>query len=100
MKMRIAFAAAAMFAASAAAPAFAGESHFRTAAPQSFTAQDLQNYGLGAHDAKAVKSLQDKGYQVQVMSKDEAQQYRAGMTNTTWFIIGAAAVVIVILAVS
>lgn len=74
MKSRIAIAAAAMLAASIAAPVFAGESHFRTAAPQAFSAQDLQNYGLSAHDAKDVQSLQDKGYQVQVMSKEEAQQ--------------------------
>lgn len=101
MKSRIALAVAAALATSVvAAPAFAGEANFRTASPQAFTAQDLQNYGLSAKDASEVQSLQDKGYKVQVMTKEEAQQYRAGMTNTTWFVIGAAAVVIVILAVS
>lgn len=100
MKSRIAIAAAAMLAASVAAPAFAGEAQFRSAAPQSFTTQDLQNYGLSAKDANEVKSLQDKGYQVQVMTKEEAQKYRAGLTDSTWLILGAAAVVIIIVAVS
>jgi hypothetical protein len=81
-------------------PAFAGEAHFRSAAPQAFTAQDLQNYGLNADKAKDVLALQDKGYKVQVMSKEEAQQYRAGLSDNTWLILGAAAVVIIVVAAS
>jgi|JI10StandDraft_1071094.scaffolds.fasta_scaffold54144_7 hypothetical protein len=100
MKTRIALAAAAMLAASVAAPAFAGEAQFRSAAPQTFTAQDLQNYGLNAKDANQVTAMQEQGYKVQVMSQEEARQYRAGLSDTTWFILGGAAVVIIILAVS
>ena len=100
MKSRIAIAAAAMLAASVAAPAFAGEAQVRSAAPQTFTAQDLQNYGLNAKDANQVTAMQEQGYKVQVMSQEEAQQYRAGLSDSTWFILGAAAVVIVIVAVS
>lgn len=98
MKSRIAIVAAAALAVSVAAPAFAGDAHFRTAAPQAFTTQDLQNYGLNAKDANEVKALQDKGYKVQVMSKEEAAQYRAGLSDSTWLILGAAAVVIIVVA--
>jgi hypothetical protein len=100
MKSRIAIALAAALAMSAAVPAFAGEAQFRTAAPQAFTAQDLQNYGLSADKANDVVALQDKGYKVQVMTKEEAQQYRAGLTDQTWLILGAAAVVIIVVAAS
>ncbi len=102
MKSRIAIAAAVALGSvnAAAAPAFAGDAHFRTATPQAFTAQDLQNYGLSADKAKDVIALQDKGYKVQVMSKEEARQYRAGLTDSTWLVLGAAAVVIIVVAAS
>ena len=101
MKSRIAVALAAALATSVvAAPAFAGESNFRSVAPQAFTAQDLQNYGLSADKAGEVLAMQEKGYTIQVMSQEEAQQYRAGLSDTTWFIVGAAAVVLVIVAVA
>jgi hypothetical protein len=101
MKSRIAVAAAiALGLAAAAAPAFAADAQFRTAAPQAFSAQDLQNYGLSADKAQDVLALQDKGYKVQIMSREEAQKYRAGLTDSTWLVLGAAAVVVIVVAAS
>jgi hypothetical protein len=95
MKFRLATALALSLAFTQAAPAaFAQEPvQFRTVAPQVFTAEDLQRYGLRADDAAQVSALQRQGYQVRVLTPEEAAQYQAGISNRTWWIIGAVVVV-------
>jgi hypothetical protein len=78
----------------AAPVAFAQQTaQFRTAAPTAFSTVDLQRYGLSAEDAAQVATLQQQGYQVRVLTPEEASQYKAGMSNRTWWIIGAVVVI-------
>ena len=69
---------------------------FRAVEPQAFTTAELQQYGLSAGDAAQVAAYQDQGYEVVVMSPEEAQQYQAGITNTQWLLIGLLVVVVVV----
>ena len=74
---------------------------FRTAQPTTFSANDLQRYGLNGADAAKVEQLQSQGYTVKVMSKDEAQKYHAGQwSQTTWLIVGAVVIVAIAVAAS
>lgn len=91
---RIATALAFAFALSTAAPAVAEE--FRSAEPQAFSQQELQDYGLSSADAAQVAAYQADGYQVVVMSPEEAAQYQAGITTTQWLLIGLLVVVVVV----
>lgn len=103
MKLRIASAIALSlaFAQFAAPAAFAQEpAQFRAAAPQAFTAADLQRYGLSAEDAAQVRTLQQQGHQVRVLSAEETEQYRAGMSNRTWWIIGGVVLIAAIVVAS
>jgi hypothetical protein len=81
----------------AAMPAFAEQpSHFRTAAPQTFSTEDLQRYGLSASDAATVHGYQDRGYQVVVMTPEQARQYQAGWSTNTWLIVGLVVIVVAV----
>lgn len=82
----------------AAAPAYAQQvgAQFRTAAPQSFSAQDLQRYGLSADASNRAVQLQSQRYQIKVLTPEEAQQYQAGITSNQWIWLGILAGVIVI----
>jgi hypothetical protein len=97
MKSRL-LSAVALSLALTAAPAFAGESAapFRTAAPQTFSADELQAYGLDAQAAERAVALQDQGYEVRVLSEEEAAAYQAGITDNQWLLLGILAGVIVI----
>lgn len=98
MKSAILVAAALALTQIAAAPAFAEQAaaEFRTAAPQTFTSQDLQRYGLSAEASERAVGLQDQGYEVRVLSHEEAQQYQAGITDNQWLLIGILVGVVVI----
>lgn len=100
MKSRFIGALALAFAFSqvAVAPAFAQQAaaQFRTAAPQTFSSQELQQYGLSAEASERAAALQDQGYEVRVLSHEEAQQYQAGVTDNQWLLIGILAAVVVI----
>ncbi len=100
MKFRLATALALSFALTATPVALAEQqaAQFRSVAPQSFSAEDLRAYGLSANDATQVAELQRQGYQVRVLSAEEAAQYSGGMSNRTWWIIGAVVVIAVVLA--
>jgi hypothetical protein len=105
MKSRILGAVALAFAfTQIAAPAAYAEqaaAQFRSAAPQAFTADDLQRYGLSAEASDRAVALQEQGYEVRVLSHEEAQQYQAGITDNQWLLIGIlAAVVVIAVAVS
>ena len=84
--------ASAAFAEQASAQA----SQFRSVAPQHFSAQDLQAYGLDAAAAQRAVELQAHGYQVKVLTPAEAQRYQAGITDNQWLLLGILAGVIVI----
>ena len=104
MKNRLATAVAAAFvlAQLAAVPAYAEQSaqavqtQFRTAAPQQFSAEDLQKYGLDANATQRAMDLQKDGYQIRVLSGAEAEKYQAGITDNQWIWLGILAGVIVI----
>lgn len=81
----------------AAAPAFAEQAaQFRTAPPQAFSSEDLQQYGLNADASDRAMALQDQGYEIRVLSREEAAQYQAGITDNQWLLIGILAAVVVI----
>ena len=92
---RLATALAFALALSTVAPsAFAEE--FRAPEAQTFSQQELQQYGLSQADAAQVAAYQDQGYQVVVMTPEEAQQYEAGMTTTHWLLLGLLVVVVAV----
>lgn len=95
MKSRFLGAAALAFAL-ATAPAYAEQAQFRSAAPQTFTSQDLQSYGLSADASNRAVDLQNQGYEVRVLSEEEAADYQAGITDNQWLLLGILAGVIVI----
>lgn len=103
MKLRVPTALAASLALSLAAPAaaFAQEaSPFRSVEAQSFSANDLQRYGLTDEQIATVEAYQQQGYEVQVMSPEEAAEYTGGMsTNNFLAIVGLVAIVIVVASV-
>jgi hypothetical protein len=82
----------------AAMPAYAEQAapHFRTVEAQQFSAEDLQKYGMTADAAANALNLQDNGYQIRVLSGEEAQAYRAGISDNQWLMLGILAGVIVI----
>jgi hypothetical protein len=94
---RLATAVAFALALSTVAPAALAE-EFRSAEPQAFSQQELQQYGLSEADAAQVAAYQADGYQVVVMSPEEAEQYQAGITTTQWLLIGLLVVVVVVAA--
>lgn len=87
--------ALAMSAALITAPAFA-ETQFRAPEAQTFTAQELQSYGLNADQTQRAVALQEQGYEVRVLSEEEAAQYQAGITDNQWLLLAILAGVIVI----
>ena len=72
--------------------------HFRTAAPQSFSAEELQAYGLTSAETERAMTLQAQGYHVVALTPEEAESYKAGITQTEWILIGIG--VLIILAVA
>lgn len=90
-------AAAFVFGQLVAMPAYAEQpAAFRTAAPQSFSAAELQQYGLDAEAAQRAVTLQDQGYAIKVLTPQEAADYQAGITDNQWLLLGILAGVIVI----
>ena len=104
MKLRLPTAIALSLALSLSAPvaAFAQEasSPFRSVEAQTFSANDLQRYGLSDEQIAAVESYQQQGYEVQVMTAEEAAEYTGGMTtNNLLAIVGLVAIVVVVASV-
>lgn len=85
--------------ASIAAPAMA-QTEFRRAAPQNFSSQELQQYGLDAAATERAIELQNQGYDIRVLSEAEAANYQAGVTDNQWVLIGILAGVIIIASVA
>ena len=79
-----------------ATPAYATES-FRSVEAQTFSQTELQRYGLSANDAAQVGALQDQGYQVQVVSAEEAAEMTGGQfSQNQWLVIGIVVLVVVV----
>ena len=86
-----------------AAPAYAPTqaqqtTQFRAVEPQTFTAEDLQRYGLDESQTQRAVELQAQGYQIVALTPEEAEAYTAGITQTEWILIGIG--VLIILAVA
>lgn len=99
MKLRALAAALALSfaAAQVAAPAYAETSAFRSVEAQTFSQAELQRYGLSADDASQVAAYQDAGYQVQVVSAEEAAQMTGGQfSQNQWLVIGIIVLVVVV----
>jgi hypothetical protein len=70
---------------------------FRSAEAQTFSTDEQQRYGLSAADASHVADLQAQGYQVQVMTPEEASQVTGGQfSSTQWLVIGIIVVLVVV----
>lgn len=101
MKFRAAVSALALSFAlvNAAAPVAMAQEQFRSVEAQSFSQADLQAYGLSEADATEVHALQEQGYQVQLITPEEAAQYQAGQfTNSQWLVIGIIVLVVAVAA--
>lgn len=98
MKARLAGAVGAIFALAqvAAMPAYAEQSPFRAPEARAFSAADLQAYGMERAAADRAVALQDQGYEIRVLSQEEAANYQAGITDSQWIWLGILAGVIVI----
>lgn len=103
MKIRLIGALAAglvisQFGVSAYAEPMQAPAQFRAAEPQTFSAEELQAYGLDATSAAEGAALQAQGYQILALTPEQADAYRAGdYSQTTWILIGVG--ILVILAV-
>lgn len=100
MKLRLASAVALTFAFSqiAVMPALAEQTaHFRSVERQSFSQAELQRFGLSSADAAQVDAYQQAGYDVQVVSPQEAAQMTGGQfSNSQWLVIGLVVLVVVV----
>jgi Flp pilus assembly protein TadB len=80
-----------------AMPAYAEQTtQFRTATAEKFSSGDLQRYGLNKAAADRGAELQKQGYKVMMVSKEDAEKYKAGITDNQWILLGILAGVIVI----
>ena len=69
---------------------------FRTVTAEKFSSADLQRYGMAKADADRSADMQNHGYKVMVLSKADAEKYKAGITDNQWILLGILAGVIVI----
>jgi hypothetical protein len=75
-------------------------SQFRSVEAQSFNADELARYGLSEAEAAQVRAYQEQGYEIQLLTPEEAEAYNAGMTsNNLLAIIGLVAIVVVVASV-
>ena len=104
MKVRSIYALAAALAMSHfAVPAYAQTAEpaaqFRAAAPQSFTAEELQAYGLSEQETARAVALQEEGYRIVALTPEEAAAYEAGaISQTEWILIGIGVLIILAIA--
>lgn len=75
-------------------------SQFRSVEAQTFSDSDLAKYGLTDAETAQVRAYEAQGYQVQLLTPEEAEAYNAGLTNNNILaIIGLVAIVVVIASV-
>jgi hypothetical protein len=80
------------------AAALAGPaSPFRSAEPRAFTAAELQRYGLTADESALVEAYEAEGYEVQVLTQEEAEAYQAGISTRNFLaIVGLVTIIVVV----
>jgi hypothetical protein len=72
---------------------------FRSVQAQTFTAEDLERYGLDADAAARGAELQAQGYRIVALTPEEAEAYRAGnISQTEWILIGIGVLIILAIA--
>jgi hypothetical protein len=72
---------------------------FRAAEPQTFTAEELQNYGLSEEETARAVALQAEGYRILALTPEEAAAYEAGaISQTEWILIGIGVLIILAIA--
>lgn len=72
-------------------------STFRSVEAQAFTASDLSRYGLSADEVAQVEAYQADGYEVQLLTAEEAAEYNAGIsTRNVLAIVGLVVIVLVV----
>lgn len=72
---------------------------FRAVEARTFTAEDMQRYGLDESQAERAMDLQAQGYEIVALTPEEAEAYQAGaISQTEWILIGVG--VLIILAVA
>jgi hypothetical protein len=104
MKVRsICALAAALAMAQFAMPAYAqtpeAPVQFRTAEAQTFTAEELQGYGLSEEETARAVALQEEGYRIVALTPEEAAAYEAGaISQTEWILIGIGVLIILAIA--
>lgn len=75
-------------------------SQFRSVEAQSFNADEMARYGLSEAEAAQVRTYQEQGYEIQLLTPEEAEAYNAGLTNNNVLaIIGLVAIVVVVASV-
>lgn len=102
MKLRVPAAIAMSLALSVATvpAAFAEASPFRSVEAQAFSDSDLARYGLTADEISQVEAYKAQGYEVQLLTAEEAEAYNAGLSNNNVLaIIGLVAIIVVIAAI-
>jgi len=72
-------------------------STFRSVEAQTFSASDLSRYGLSADEIAQVEAYQADGYEIQLMTAEEAEAYNAGIsTRNVLAIVGLVVIVLVV----
>jgi hypothetical protein len=69
---------------------------FRTAAPSSFSADDLARFNLDPATAAKVEQHRKAGHAVMAMTPEELEAAKAGQASTTWIVLGVLALVVVV----
>jgi len=86
----------------AAAPVAAAQAQtaeFRAPAPQTFSAAELQSYGLSENEIATVQDYEKAGYRIELLTPEEAEAYNAGLSNNNILaLIGLVAIVVVVAA--
>jgi hypothetical protein len=80
--------------------AVADTASFRTAAPSSFSADDLARFKLDPATAAKVEQHRKAGHRIMVMTPQELEAARAGQAANGWVILGVLAAVVVVIAVA
>jgi hypothetical protein len=91
-------AAAAMLLSQAAYAEAAAQAGFRTPEATPFTEEDIADFQVDAATAETMQEYRDAGYQVVALRADELEDGKAGLSSTTWIIIGVVALVVIVAA--
>jgi hypothetical protein len=71
---------------------------FRSPTPTPFTEADIADFQIDAATAARMEEYRDAGYHVVALSADELEGGKAGLSSTTWIIIGVVVLVVIVAA--